>query len=63
MCISSAFYDKEIGWYGNMKTPRVNRFYGKYNTLDKINSNRQKHATLIGNKSYNNISIYHLKEY
>lgn len=63
MCISSSFYDKESDWYRNMKTPRVNRFYNKYHILSNINSNRQKHVTLIGNKSINNISIYHLKDY
>ena len=63
MCISSSFYDKEIECYRNMKTPRVNRFYNKYHILDNINSNRQKHATLISNKSVINISIYHLKDY
>lgn len=62
MCISSSFYDKELDWY-NRKIPRVNRFYNKYHILSNINSNRQKDVTLIGNKSINNISIYHLKDY
>lgn len=63
MCISSSFYDKESDWYSSMKAPRVNMFYLKYHTLINIKSNRQKNTTLIGDKSFNNISIYHLKEY
>ena len=63
MCISSVFYDKESEWYSSMKAPRVNRFYLKYHTLTNINSNRQKNTTLIGDKSIDNISIYHLKDY